>query len=171
MFVSIKTLVIFALIQTFLLSLIHADLIDTVCEKSDGDVKCQLALRAPRNPNPDLTFLGHIAIDAVRNYTSNTIAFFNKLKDEQKDNATINALFDCIGYYGAAFANIDNCKSSLIDKKYANMVKDATIIKGRAGNCKTRCEGLDVTNYIYDSNDEEAILASILQVIGTMLSI
>ncbi|GAA0163346.1 hypothetical protein LIER_19236 [Lithospermum erythrorhizon] len=169
MFVYIKTLMFFALIQTFLPSLIHADLINDVCAQSDFPAYCESVMRSPKNPHPDLTMLGQIATSALRNTATNTIVLFNNtLNKNDKGQELSDALVDCMGYYKAILSITDHCTSSLIAKDYPNLVRYATMIKFHTKSCYALIEPFHLDVEVLDANYNEGYLASILQVIGSM---
>ncbi|GAA0166971.1 hypothetical protein LIER_40285 [Lithospermum erythrorhizon] len=171
MFVSIKTVVFFALIQIFLPSLIHADLIDDVCKKSSSYDRCVPVLRTQGNTNPDLTKLGQIALSATSGATRDAISLFNTILNKKKDGQqVIDAIVDCKGYYIAISNIIDHYKGSLKAKDYANMVKYATMIRSHVQSCSAITEHLFYDDYrnVMGASTNEDDSASILQAIGSM---
>ncbi|CAH9114949.1 unnamed protein product [Cuscuta epithymum] len=131
-----KLPIFFAFMVALITRNVNADLIDTVCAKTQHSSICQKALRSdPRSKNADLKGLGFISIDVTTSKAKSGKTLVQSLLDKSTDPKEKSALSSCLENYGDSIDMLGECSDALKNGDYTGMNVKASAALDDIGTC------------------------------------
>ncbi|CAH9080381.1 unnamed protein product [Cuscuta europaea] len=167
-----KLPILFAFLVALITRNVNADLIDTVCAKTQHPPICQKALRSdPRSKNADLKGLGFISIDITTDKAKSGKTLVQSLMGKSTDPKEKSALSSCLENYGDSIDTLGECPDLLKSGDYNGVNVKASSALDDIGTCDDGFEDLGKPEpaQLKDASFNAQAVCEIILVISNLL--